>query len=162
VGSQGRGIGPTGGWYSGRIPRQCRCLPWAGENEGRKMKSQQPDALHSTEPATVRGKLWLWGHDPRAHNDPLGLPQPSGITPPQTAFYLGVPNLIMVRYLGRPALPFDRFALPFRALKRVVWSVVGASGQTDERERAHVLDLAAHHPNITGVMLDDFFSSDPS
>jgi hypothetical protein len=68
----------------------------------------------------------------------------------------------MVRYLGRPALPFDQFALPFRALKRVVWSVVGASGQTDQRERAHVLNLAASHPNITGVILDDFFGSDPS
>jgi hypothetical protein len=66
----------------------------------------------------------------------------------------------MVRYLGRPPLPFDQYALPFRALKRVVWSVVGASGQTDEEERAHVLDLAARHPNITGLMMDDFFGSE--
>jgi hypothetical protein len=79
------------------------------------------------------------------------------MTPAEAAFYLGLPNLIMVRYLGRPPLPFDQYALPFRALERVVWSVVGAGGQTDERERAHVLDLAARHPNITGLMLDDFF-----
>src|SRR5690349_1024238 len=66
----------------------------------------------------------------------------------------------MVRYQGRPPLPFDQYALPFRALKRVVWSVVGARGRTDEGERAHVLDLAARHPNITGLMLDDFFGSE--
>jgi hypothetical protein len=82
------------------------------------------------------------------------------MTPAEAAFYLGIPNLIMVRYQGRPPLPFDQYALPFRALQRVVWSVVGARGQTDESERAHVLDLAARHPNITGLMLDDFFGSE--
>jgi hypothetical protein len=126
------------------------------------MSSQEPTALPSTEQSTVRDKLWLWGHDAGAHNQGWGLPRPSRITPTEAAFYLGIPNLIMVRYQGRPPLPFDQYALPFRALKRVVWSAVGAGGETDERERAHVLDLAARHPNITGVMLDDFFGSEQS
>jgi hypothetical protein len=125
------------------------------------MPSEKPNALRSTGQSTVKDKLWLWGHDAGAHNDSWGLPRPSRITPTEAAFYLGVPNLIMVRYLGRPPLPFDQYALPFRALKRVVWSVVGASGKTDDEERAHVLELSARHPNITGVMLDDFFGSDP-
>jgi hypothetical protein len=124
------------------------------------MPSQEANALPSTEPSTIRDRLWLWGHDAGAHNDGWGLPQASRITPAEAAFYLGIPNLIMVRYLGRPPLPFDQFAVPLRALKRVVWSVVGAGGRTDERERAHVLDLAARHPNITGLMLDDFFGSE--
>jgi hypothetical protein len=110
--------------------------------------------------ATVGDRLWLWGHDAGAHNEGWGLPGPSRITPAEAAFYLGIPNLIMVRYQGRPSLPFDQYALPFRALQQVVWSVVGAGGQTDDRERAHVLDLAARHPNITGLMLDDFFGSE--
>jgi hypothetical protein len=126
------------------------------------MPSQGTNALHATEKSTVQDKLWLWGHDAGAHNDSWGLPKPSRITPAEAAFYLGVPNLIMVRYRGRPPLPFDQYAVPFRALKRVVWSVVGAGGQTDEQERAQVLDLAARHPNITGVMLDDFFGSEQS
>jgi hypothetical protein len=124
------------------------------------MPSQEANALPSTEKAIVRDKLWLWGHDAGAHNDGWGLPRPSRITPTEAAFYLGIPNLIMVRYLGRPPLPFDQYALPFRALQRVVWSVVGARGRADEREQEHVLDLAAHHPNITGLMLDDFFGSE--
>jgi hypothetical protein len=124
------------------------------------MPSQEANALGSTEKSTVGDKLWLWGHDAGAHNDGWGLPRPSRITPTEAAFSLGIPNLIMVRYQGRPPLPFDHYALPFRALKRVVWSVVGAGGQTDEEERAHVLDLAARHPNITGLMLDDFFGSE--
>lgn len=113
----------------------------------------------SGESPTVGDRLWLWGHDAGAHNDGWGLPGPSRITPAEAAFYLGVSNLIMVRYAGRPPLPFDQFALPLRTLKQVVWSVVGAEGRTDEEERAHVLDLASRHPNITGIMLDDFFGA---
>src|SRR5215471_16537152 len=124
------------------------------------MPSPEATALPSMEKPTVQDKLWLWGHDAGAHNDSWGLPKPSRITPTEAAVYLGIPNLIMVRYQGRPPLPFDQYALPFRALQRVVWSVVGARGQTDERERAHVLDLAARHPNLTGLMLDDFFGSE--
>src|SRR5262245_21466972 len=118
------------------------------------MPSRRTKALRSTEPAPLQDKLWLWGHDAGAHNDSWGLPKPSRITPAEAAFYLGVPNLIMVRYAGRPAPPFDQYAMPLRPLKRVVWSVVGAGGQTDDKERAHVLELAARHPNVTGLMLD--------
>jgi hypothetical protein len=124
------------------------------------MPTQDTNALGPAGQSTVRDKLWLWGHDAGAHNDGWGLPGPSRITPAEAAFYLGIPNLIMVRYQGRPPLPFDQYAVPLRALKRVVWSVVGAGGRTDEQEWAHVLDLAARHPNITGLMLDDFFGSE--
>jgi len=124
------------------------------------MLSQETNALGSTAKSTAKDRFWLWGHDAGAHNDGWGLPQASRMTPAEAAFYLGVPNLIMVRYKGRPPLPFDQYAVPFRALKQVVWSVVGASGQTDDKEQAHVLELAARHPNITGLMLDDFFGSE--
>jgi hypothetical protein len=112
----------------------------------------------TTPKSTVRDKLWLWGHDAGAHNESWGLPKPSRITPVEASFYLGIPNVIMVRYLGRPPLPFDQYAVPFRSLKQVVWSVVGAKGHTDESEREHILDLGARHPNITGLIMDDFFA----
>jgi hypothetical protein len=108
-------------------------------------------------PITIGDKLWLWGHDAGSHNQGWGLPGPSRITPAEAAFYLGIPNLIVVRYQGRPPLPLDQFAIPLGALRRVVWSLVGAHGQTDEAERSHVLDLATRHANVIGVMLDDFF-----
>src|SRR5438105_9709059 len=123
------------------------------------MPDQEPTALRSTDKSTAQDKLWIWGHDAGAHNEGWGLPRPSRITPTEAAFYLGVPNLIMVRYAGRPCLPLDRYAVPFRPLKRVVWSVVGAGGQTDDDEREHILDLAARCPNVIGVIMDDFFGS---
>jgi hypothetical protein len=126
---------------------------------GDRMASQQPTATRRADGLTVRDKLWLWGHDAGAHNDGWGLPRLSRITPAEAAFYLGIPNLIMVRYRGRPPLPLGQFALPLRALRRVVWSAVGAHGQSDEEERSHVLDLAGRHSNVTGIILDDFFVS---
>lgn len=112
--------------------------------------------------ATLRDRLWLWGHDAGSHNEGWGLPGPSRITPAEAAFYLGVPNLIMVRYNNRPPLPLDQFAMPLQALRRVVWSAVGAHRESSEEERAHVLDLAARNPNVTGIILDDFFVDNPA
>ncbi len=123
--------------------------------------SQGPTATRQLDGSIVRDRLWLWGHDAGSHNDGWGLPGPSRIAPAEAAFYLGIPNLIMVRYKGRPPLPLDQFAVRLQALRRVVWSAVGAHGQSDEEERSHVLNLAGRHPNVTGVMLDDFFVDKP-
>src|SRR5438067_9660397 len=100
-------------------------------------------------PSTVRDQLWLWGHDAGSHNEGWGLPGPSRIMPAEAADYLSIQNLIMVRYQGRPALPLDDYADSLRALRRVVWSAVGAHGDTNEQEREHVLEVAAQHANVT-------------
>ena len=125
------------------------------------MGSRGAPAARCAAGSTFRDRLWLWGHDVGMHNDGWGLPRPSRITAAEAALYLGIPNLIMVRYNGRPPLPLDQFAVPLRALRQVVWSAVGAHGQSDEEERSHVLDLATRHPNVTGVILDDFFADKP-
>ncbi|HOZ46232.1 MAG TPA: hypothetical protein PLO37_02385 [Candidatus Hydrogenedentes bacterium] len=109
---------------------------------------------------TVRDKLWIWTHAAGAHNKEWNLPRPSRMTPAEGAFYLGVPNLLMIRYQSEPAMPFDSYAISFRPLKRVVWSLTGASAETSEEERTHVLDLARRFPNIVGFVMDDFFQGD--
>jgi hypothetical protein len=105
----------------------------------------------------ARNKFWLWGHEAGSHDSGYDIPAASRITPVEAALYLGIPKVILVRYEGRPTPPFAQYAVPFRALKEVVWSVVGAGGQTAEEERSQVLALARHLPNLTGVMMDDFF-----
>ena len=107
---------------------------------------------------TVKDRLWLWCHPAGSHNGIYGVPRDSRITPVEACCYLGIRNALMVRYHDYgPFPPFDQYALPFQALDRVVWSVVGASGQTDDETRRAVLDLARRIPNLTGVMMDDFF-----
>ena len=109
---------------------------------------------------TVRDRLWIWTHVAGSHNGEWNLPRPSRMTPAEGAFYLGVPNLLLIRYHDQPAMPFDPYAISFRPLKRVVWSLTGAGGATSDEERKHVFDLARRFPNIVGFVMDDFFRND--
>jgi hypothetical protein len=111
--------------------------------------------------ATARDRFWLWGHPAGAHDKGWGLPGTSRITPVEAAYYMSIPNAVMVRYEGKPDLPFDQYAVPFRALRQVVWSAVGAGGATDARERSAVLALARNSRNFSGVQMDDFFLGEP-
>lgn len=113
----------------------------------------------------VRDTFWLWGHDAGAHDPGTGpiewnLPGRSRITALEAATYLGIRNLLMVRYNGTPTLPFDQLAVPLRVLDRVVWSITGAMGEKSADEREHVLDLAAREQNVTGLVMDDFLNWD--
>jgi len=106
---------------------------------------------------TVRDRLWMWAHEAGAYDNSYGLPRNGRITPVEGAHYMGVPNVVLVHYNGRPTPPYNQFAIPFKSLKRVNWSITGSGGATTEQEREKVFGLAAAMPFITGVFLDDFF-----
>jgi len=119
--------------------------------------------------ATVRDHLWIF-------TVPAGLDNPSleagnrhggsRMTPAEGAFYLDIPNLLLIRSNNLPTLPdrehgraktsFQQYATAFRPLDRVVWSVVGSGGQGGMAELPYVLSLAKEFPNISGIYLDDF------
>ncbi len=108
----------------------------------------------------LRDRLWLWSHEEGAQNVGWGLPCPTRITPTEAAHYMGIPNVIMVVYGGKPQPPFDQHAIAMSTLKRVVWSIVGDSSSKRNDEKTdldEVLRLAAKFPNIVGAMMDDFF-----
>lgn len=109
---------------------------------------------------TFRDRLWLWGHCPGVH-DRYGLPRPSSVTPEGAAAYMGIPNLLMIRYDKYPEPPYDGLAKSLKPLRRVVWGLVGAGGRTSLQERKDVLRLPEANKNITGFMLDDFWSGGP-
>jgi hypothetical protein len=108
---------------------------------------------------TVRDRMWMWGHEAGSHDTGFDIQRTSRMTPAEAAFYMDLPNMIMVRYLDNPPIPFDQHAISFRPLKEVYWSVVGAAGRNSQEELDHVLDLAKRFPNITGIFMDDFFHS---
>ena len=114
---------------------------------------------------TLRDRFWIFTCVAGSDNDSLekgGFPNGSRMTPAEGAFYLDVPNLLMIRWRGLPAPPFDQYALSFTPLKRVVWSIVGSGGHIEGDEVELVLDLAHRFPNLTGVIMDDFFNKDGS
>jgi hypothetical protein len=84
------------------------------------------------------------------------------MTPVEGAVYLGVPNLHMI-WIWRADAPepvpsWRQFALPLRAMRQVVWSIAHGHGlsYTD-----HIFPLVAESPNVSGVILDDFFTPRP-
>lgn len=119
--------------------------------------------------ATVRDRLWLFTVFAGGDNDSLesgGYRGGSRMTPAEGAFWLGVPNLLLIRSSNIPRLPggeqwraktsFEQYAISFQPLARVVWSVVGSGGKGGMEELSPVLQLAQKYPNISGIYLDDF------
>ncbi len=110
----------------------------------------------------IKDRFWIWGHEAGSHDRGWNLPGPSRITPIEAACYMGIPNVIMVRYGEEPIPPDFQYTVPFRALGNVVWSIVGAGGKTADQKRAQILEQTKHLCNMSGVMMDDFFRSRPA
>ena len=111
-------------------------------------------------PSTVLDRLWIWTHSAGVHDGidlGGGRQGKSRMTPVQGAAYLGVPNIYFIHFPNNPPISrFRQYALDFRPMKRVVWSLTGAGGDTSSEGREAVLKLAAEFCNITGFVLDDF------
>jgi len=118
---------------------------------------------------TVRDRLWIFAVHDGAVDEYLELGNVRGgsrMTPAEGAFWLGVPNLMLIRHREMPPTPglerwraktrFEQYAISFEPLDRVVWSVVGSGGKGGMSELPHVIPLAKKFPNFTGIYLDDF------
>jgi len=117
---------------------------------------------------TVRDRLWIFSNPTNA--DYGLLRKRSVMSPFEAAVYMGIPNIFMVQQYPKKGEeswykpwepPFEQYTLPLGMLKRVAWSLVGASGITKDWERKQVLSMAHKTPNIVGVYLDDFFHDEP-
>jgi hypothetical protein len=131
--------------------------------------TDRPAAAAQPAPSMVRDHLWIFTTPAGLDNDSLERGHCRGgsrMTPAEGAFYLTVPNLLLIRCNNLPKLPrdepgrtktsFEQYAISFQPLDRVVWSVVGGGGIGSMKELDYVLPLAKKFPNISGIYLDDF------
>ena len=109
---------------------------------------------------TIRDRLWIWGHEAGAHNGRWNVGR-SRMTPAEAASYLGVPNVVMVRFANEPRPPFDQYQLSFASLRQVIWSIIGDAGTVVNDDGGsdleEVLRLSRAFPNVKGAIMDDFF-----
>lgn len=109
----------------------------------------------------VRDRLWLWSHPAGSYNGQYSLEGKSTLSPEAAAEFLGIKNICMVRYAGKP-VPKD-FGQQMQGIKKmnaVVWSVVGDGSTKQENAQEDlnaVLELKRNHANLSGAILDDFF-----
>ena len=109
----------------------------------------------------LKDKFWLWGQNAGAHHEVMNnyfkLPGVNTMTPLEGACYLGVPNCCRVVMGNKPRPPFDQESMKLVSMRNVVWSVLGASGSNDV-DIQEVLRQSEMFPNISGGVLDDFFT----
>ena len=131
-----------------------------------------PDTGSSTpikKRSTVRDRFWIFTVYAGGDNSYLERGNVRGgsrMTPAEGAFWLNVPNLLLIRSHDTPPLPggeqwraktsFEQYATSFQPLDSVVWSVVGSGGKGGLAELNPVIQLAKKFPNIGGIYLDDF------
>lgn len=110
--------------------------------------------------AKLVDKLWNWGHLEGSHNKYCNME--CSMTPEQFAEEYGIKNAFIISYGGNIQPPFDDMAKRFSCLNNVKWSVIGdASSPLPEDRLADtnaVIDASRIASNITGAMVDDFFS----
>lgn len=120
----------------------------------------------------LRDALWMFGvpaHENDTHvggwlrhrkeDDPNRFPSTgSSMTPAEAAFFLGIPNVIMVCCDGMPS-PFTEYAekylYSFLPMDRVLWSSTGSAGYRDGREEDYVVAKHEEYPNLCGCYMDD-------
>ena len=106
-------------------------------------------------------KLWNWGHLEGSYKECTLLD--CKMTPEQFAEEYGIKRSFIISYGGNIHPPFEPYAKRFSCLEEVKWSVLGdASSPLPNSELGNTDDILscidAGVENITGGMVDDFFS----
>lgn len=121
---------------------------------------RERNAMREEKTVKLEDKLWNWGHLEGSHDKCIG--KPCFMTPEGFAEEYGVPNAFIVSYGGNIQPPFHDLAKRLSGLREIKWSVLGdALTPLPEDELGNtndILDVLEVGGNITGGVVDDFFS----
>jgi hypothetical protein len=116
----------------------------------------QADDLRKYEP-NLRDRLWMWGHGPGTTHGLYNIPQGNNIDMADAIDSMGVPNVCVIRWMGKPEPPFDESIKQFHKTKRVAWSIVDGAPQSYAQKKQLAFDLLDKMPNLVSFYLDDYF-----
>jgi hypothetical protein len=103
---------------------------------------------------TLRDRTWLWGTKVNAL-EKFGLDE-SRMTIGQGLQNLGLKNSMMCGFLP----PTEEEYAQVSHCENLLWEMSFDEGFEFERPLAPILDLHVRHPNVRGVLLDDFTSTE--
>ncbi len=111
-----------------------------------------------------RKKMWLWGQNVGGHHaaPQFRLPGVNRMDSAECCREWGIPNCCRVRLGAGPVPPFDAETEKLKDLDEIVWSAVGSVAVRDHNGNCSDLDevlrQAERFENVTGAVLDDFFT----
>jgi len=106
---------------------------------------------------TLRDRLWMWGHGPGTTNSLYNIPTGKNIDMAAAIDFMGIPNVCVIRWMGKPEPPFNEYVKQFRNTKRVAWSIIDGAEQSFEQKKQWAFELSEKMPNLVNLFLDDFF-----
>ena len=109
---------------------------------------------------TIGDRLWMWGHGADAlltGQDNYGLEAERRMDMAPACEYMGIRNVCVIRWHGKPEPPFDDCARSLSGLKRVAWSITDGSAQTFSEKVDFAFSLSDRMPNLTTFYMDDYF-----
>ncbi len=102
----------------------------------------------------TKDKFWIWGQEAGCHDTYTG--RHSTTTPVEGAQFLGIDNMIVVRYGGKPEPPFVDYGREMSHYKQLVWSIIGDASTGASVDLDSFVELAGTRPNLVGGIMDDF------
>ena len=111
---------------------------------------------------TLRDRLWMWGDGPGTltGRHSYNIPLIKHIDLADAIDYMGIPNVCVVRWMGKPEPPFDEYIKQFHKTKRVAWTIIDGPGLPNEtyaQKKQWAFEMAEKMPNLVGFYLDDYF-----
>ena len=110
--------------------------------------------------ARVLDKFWIFTCPAGTDNNGIDLVGGTRMTPAESAYYFGIPNLLFIGVNGIP-VPYMpeayQYAESFVPCKNVGWSIVEGAGLVFSRNVDFVRELAEKYSNFKIAFLDDFF-----
>lgn len=110
--------------------------------------------------ATLRDRLWMWGHVPETIIGTHNIPQGNAIGIADAMQTMGIPNVCVINWGDVPEPPYDEaFVDQFKDAKQVAWSIMSGPERkcTYERLANEGFALLDKMPNLGEFYLDDFF-----
>jgi len=101
----------------------------------------------------------MWGHGPGTTSIYNTLPA-GNIDMADAIESMGIPNVCVIRWMGKPEPPFDEYVKQFHGTKRVAWSIIDGALQSYEEKKRLIFELCDKMPNLISLYLDDFFIGD--
>ncbi len=107
--------------------------------------------------STIRDSLWLWGTRANALQEHYNFPT-SRMTIGQGLRVLGLDKAMMCGSLPPTEEEYDGV----RHCRRLLWEMSFEEGFSYENPLAPIIELHESHPNVEGVLLDDFSTTEIS